>query len=358
MPAHRITGPGTSLRDLARARPGRRRRASSWDRSGGNDDRLHIAPGSAATLFDVTGAGIITHIWVTVSSDEPDHLRKLVLRMWWDGEATPSVETPLGDFFGMGHAITRPFSNAAQAMSAEDGKSLNSFFALPFSQGAKVTVTSDCQEHEAFLYFYIDYEEHESLDDDLLRFHAQWRRQNPCDGLSGPEAAAMDIQQFQLGGKNIGGAGNYTLLEATGRGHYVGCNLNITNLRATEEWNWYGEGDDMIWVDQEPGAWPPRLHGTGTEDYFNMAWCPTQIVTAPYHGSPLPGGPNWSGQISLYRLHIEDPVLFERNIRVTIEHGHNNHRSDDYSSTAYWYQTEPHAPFPALPPVEERLPIL
>lgn len=148
------------------------------------------------------------------------------------------------------------------------------------------------------------------------------------------------------------------LLEAEGRGHYVGCNLNVTNLRLTEQWNWYGEGDDMIWIDQDRGDWPPRLHGTGTEDYFNTAWCPSQVVSAPYHGIPLPGGPNWSGQISLYRLHLEDPVLFERNIRVTIEHGHDNRRSDDYSSTAYWYQTEPHRPFPALPPVDERLPVI
>ncbi len=121
-----------------------------------------------------------------------------------------------------------------------------------------------------------------------------------------------------------------------------------------QRFNWYGEGDDMIFIDGE--AWPPSLHGTGTEDYFNTAYAPAIKFDAPYHGVTLPGGPNWSGKISLYRFHIEDPIHFKRSIRVTIEHGHGNHRSDDYSSTAYWYQLEPHAPFPALPPVEQRLP--
>jgi hypothetical protein len=150
----------------------------------------------------------------------------------------------------------------------------------------------------------------------------------------------------------LSGEGNYLILEARGRGHYVGCNLNIHNLRATEEWNWYGEGDDMIYVDGEPR---PSLHGTGTEDYFNTAWSPTEAYSAPYHGIVMPGGANWSGKVSLYRFHIEDPVCFRESIRVTIEHGHNNHRSDDISSTAYWYQAEPHEPFGLLP-VEERLP--
>ncbi|HEY8282747.1 MAG TPA: DUF2961 domain-containing protein, partial [Chloroflexota bacterium] len=129
MTQERLTGPGTSLRDLARARPGRRHRASSWDRTGGNDDRLHLAPGGSATLLEVKGAGIITHIWVTTDCKEADHLRKVTLRMWWDGEETPSVEVPLGDFFGMGHSKTRPFSSAPLTMSAEDGKAFNCFFA-------------------------------------------------------------------------------------------------------------------------------------------------------------------------------------------------------------------------------------
>jgi hypothetical protein len=146
------------------------------------------------------------------------------------------------------------------------------------------------------------------------------------------------------------------ILDGPGGGHYVGCNLNIHNLRSTqpEAFDWYGEGDDMIFVDGEP--FPPSLHGTGTEDYFGTAWAPTQTYSSPYHGITLGGGPNWSGKSSLYRFHVEDPVRFERSIRVTIEHGHANRRSDDYSSTAYWYQAEPHQPFPPLADVGARLP--
>jgi hypothetical protein len=191
------------------------------------------------------------------------------------------------------------------------------------------------------------------VDERQGRFHAQFRRENPCDGISDE---GMTNDEFQLRGENLSGDGNYVILEAEGEGHYVGCNLNIQNLRETgmNNFNWYGEGDDMIFVDGEP--FPPSLHGTGTEDYFNTAWCPTQEQHAPYHGLTMAGGPNWWGKVSMYRFHIEDPVRFRRSIRVTIEHGHANHRSDDYSSTAYWYQAEPHAAFPPLLPVEERLP--
>jgi hypothetical protein len=118
--------------------------------------------------------------------------------------------------------------------------------------------------------------------------------------------------------------------------------------------NWYGEGDDMIFIDGD--VWPPSLHGTGTEDYFNTAFSPAVKFDSNYHGLTLPGGPNWSGKVSYYRFHIEDPIHFLKSIRVTIEHGHNNHRSDDFSSTAYWYQAEPHKPFPELLDVTDRLP--
>ncbi|HMS55063.1 MAG TPA: DUF2961 domain-containing protein, partial [Fimbriimonadaceae bacterium] len=151
-------------------------------------------------------------------------------------------------------------------------------------------------------------------------------------------------------------ADNYLLLEAIGSGVYVGCNLNIDVFEQQGN-DWYGEGDDMIVIDGEP--WPPRLHGTGTEDYFSMAFCPKQEYCAPYHGLTLYSGTDewpWGGKNSMYRYHIEDPIRFEKSIRVSIEHGHANKLFNDYSSTAYWYQLEPHAPFPKLLAVDERLP--
>ncbi len=341
---------GSPMSGLPLVRDATSRRVSSWDRTGGNDDRLHIRPGEQAILLETERPGCIRHIWVTIACDEPDFLRKIVLQAWWDGEASPSVHVPIGDFFGIGHGQTRNFVSLPLQMSPEDGKGFNCWFPMPFARSARITATSECAEHEVLFYYYIDYEEVDGVPSDIAYFHAQWRRQNPTDGI--PESGLTN-EEYEFGGHNKTGDGNYVLLEATGRGHYVGCNLNIHNLRATDQWNWYGEGDDMIFVDDEP--FPPSLHGTGTEDYFNTAWCPTQGYSAPYHGITMPGGPNWSGKISLYRFHIEDPVRFRRSIRATIEHGHANHRSDDVSSTAYWYQQEPHAPFDLLP-VADRLP--
>jgi hypothetical protein len=284
-------------------------------------------------------------------SNETFFPRKVVLRMYWDGETNPSVEAPIGDFFGMGHGITKNYTSACLMMSPEDGKAMNCFFPMPFSEGARIEVENQSNTSLKF-YFYIDYEEYDKLPENELRFHAQWTRQCPTDGI--PDKG-VDNAVFEFGGKNTTGEGNYVILDAEGKGHYVGCNFNVHNLRFTQEWNWYGEGDDMIFIDGE--AWPPSLHGTGTEDYFNTAWCPQQEICTPYHGLILGGGPNWSGRISTYRYHILDPVMFEKSIKVTIEHGHDNHRSDDISSTAYWYQTEPHKDFPQLLPAHQRLPL-
>ncbi len=364
------------LGGLPKIRNVQSRRVSSWDQTGGNNDFLVIEPGAVAVLADIAGAGVINHIWCTHWNPQPDYLRRVVIRMKWDDEADYSVNVPLGDFFGMGHARMEPFSSLPLQMSPAEGRAFNCWFPMPYSHRAQIELVNESDQKMNF-YYYVDYEVQEEIPADFGRFHAQWRRQNPCDGVS---EEGMNNVEFSFGGQNIGGQGNYVILEAEGAGHYVGCNLNIHNLRKGEQFdwpetmkwpmsleeaetnpqvlfqkfNWYGEGDDMIFIDGE--EWPPSLHGTGTEDYFNTAYCPAVKYDAPYHGMILPGGPNWSGKISVYRFHIEDPVHFKKSIRVTIEHGHANHRSDDYSSTAYWYQLEPHKPNPALPPVFERLP--
>ena len=344
-----MPGPLSELPRLTSTRSGR---SSSWDRTGGNDDRARIAPGSSIALAEIGDPGVIRHIWITLACAEPGYLRKVVLRAWWDGEQTPSVEVPVGDFFGVGHARTRNFVSLPLQMSPRDGKAFNCFFPMPFTT-ARLELASDCESETVVAYYYVDYELTGDDDSGLGRFHAQWRRQNPTDGIS---SEGLSTDDYQFGGANLTGDDNYVVLDAAGHGHYVGCNLNIHNLRRVSiaQFNWYGEGDDMIFVDGE--AFPPSIHGTGTEDYFNTAWCPDEEYSAPYHGITLPGGVNWSGQVSLYRFHIEDPIRFQKSIRVTIEHGHANRRSDDWSSTAYWYQSEPHGPFPALPPMEDRLP--
>ena len=364
----------SSLADLARLRDGvRRERASSWDTSGGNRDFWTLEPEQARTIAEINGAGCIKHVWMTMSSPDALFARKVMLRMWWDGESTdrPSVEVPIGDFFGIGHGIVKNFWSLPLAMSPSDGRGFNCFFPMPFADGARIDVTNETS-HEFTLYFYVDYEAYDHLDGSYGRFHAQWRRENPTAGWGDParrfrldRAYAREVSAAP----NLSDANNTVILEAEGKGHYVGCHLDV-DCFAREKNAWYGEGDDMIVIDGEP--WPPRLHGTGTEDYFNTAYCPHEEFCTPYYGitvySGIPTGSKcndasastkewpWKGKNSLYRFHVEDPIYFERSIRVSIEHGHANNLSNDYSSTAYWYQTEPHKPFPPLLPVEARLP--
>jgi hypothetical protein len=351
----------SSLADLARLRAGvRRERISSWDRSGGNRDFWTFEPGQAHPIAEIDGAGCIKHVWMTMSSPDAQYARKVVLRMWWDGESvqTPSVEVPIGDFFGIGHGIVKNFCSLPLAMSPSDGRGFNCFFPMPFADGARIEVTNQTTD-QFNLYFYVDYEAYDCLDDGYGRFHAQWRRENPTPGWGDP---SRRFRQDRAYGRevyatpNLSDAENYVILDAEGTGHYVGCHLDV-DCFARDKNDWYGEGDDMIVIDEEP--WPPRLHGTGTEDYFNTAYCPREEFCTPYYGITVYSGTQewpWKGKNSLYRFHVEDPIYFERSIRVSIEHGHANNLSNDYSSTAYWYQSEPHRPFPPLPPVEARLP--
>ena len=333
----------------------KRMRESSYDRTGGNDDRYYIQPKEERTIFNVKDCGIITHFWITHANEgfeqEPLSHRKVILRMYWDDETSPSVEAPIGDFFGMGHGVCKNFVSAPLQMSPEHGRSMNSWWPMPFRKGARITITNEC-DSMFILYFYIDYEIHKELPEETLYFHAQYRRIKETKGHEKDSFKSRTDWLFT--GNNTTGIENYIIMEAKGSGHYCGCHINIDNFNNDPNWDWPGEGDDMIFIDDEP--WPPRLHGTGTEDYVNMAWCPTQEYNAPYHGLILGGDNNWKNKITYYRYHIQDPIIFTKNIKVTIEHGHNNNRSDDWSTTAYWYQTEPHKKHPSLPKVKDRLP--
>jgi len=153
---------------------------------------LLLAPAETATLAKIGGPGSINHIWITVANEskgrtpaapEPDFLRRLVLKMYWDGEVEPSVLVPVGDFFGVGHARTRNLVSAPLQMSPEDGKSFNSFFHMPFAEGARIEVESEMEHENILFYYYVDYEEFDGLEQGLGRFHAQWRRKNPTDGI-------------------------------------------------------------------------------------------------------------------------------------------------------------------------------
>jgi len=341
------------LQGLAKLRDDsvKRRRISSHSPQHTNFDFLAIKRKERVIFAEIEGAGCITHLWCTFENVDPQYLRKLVLRVYWDGEQNPSIEVPIGDFFGMGHAQHKNYWSLPLSMSPENGQGFNCWWSMPFGKSARFELDNQTKYSTVF-YFYVDYEEYERLEDDYGRFHACWNRVNPCQGSSDER---MNNEDFHHHFRNEDFSKNYVLMEAEGKGHYVGCNLNIHNLREQKDDHddWPGEGDDMMFIDGDDNQ---TIFGTGTEDYFGTAWSPSEEFSTPFYGIILGGGKYHSGKITYYRYHIMDPVYFTKSIKVTIEHGHANCRSDDYSSTAYWYQTEPHKPFTPLPSVEERLP--
>jgi Protein of unknown function (DUF2961) len=345
--AHAQSAADSSLSGLTLPHDYVQKRVSSYDRSGANADFRQIAPGETLTLFDEAGPGTITHVWVTIATDEDFHLKKLVLRMYWDGEATPSVESPIGDFFGLGNGQYFLYQSAVLAVASD--KALNSFFPMPFQKHGKITVTNEGKEKVDAFYFNIDCQVHSKpLPPDTLYFHAQYRQAYPAAGWTNQWQSNGD--PLVDGKKNLTGEGNYVWLEAKGKGHFVGVTMSVLQNQD----NWWGEGDDMFFVD---GETLPSINGTGSEDYFLGAW---DFGGHPFSyasfGAPVVGAELAGARWSLYRFHLDSPIPFTKSIKATIEHGHANHRSDNYSSVAYWYQTEPHTAFPALPPVEQRLP--
>ncbi|KAA3605705.1 MAG: DUF2961 domain-containing protein [Planctomycetota bacterium] len=338
------------LEQLSRLRNARRRRESSFDRSGGNADFVVVPPGGRHCLGELQGPGILRHLWITALGDDPHLLRRASLRVYWDDSELPSVDVPLGDFFGVGFGETVNFASLPLQMCPQDGKGMNCFFPMPFRRRARLELWNESPLPLAHLFYYVDWEAHEALDVEQGYFHAWFQRRNPCPGI---DDAGLSNWDFQMEGLNPRGEDNYVVLDVEGRGHYVGCVLNVHNLRVTDQNNWYGEGDDMIFID---GDDKPTLHGTGTEDYFNTAWGPRQFHAGPYAGLTLPGGLNYSGRISMYRFHIEDPIMFDRSLKVSLEHGHANRRSDDWSSVAYWYAEKPGVPNLERVEADQRIP--
>lgn len=358
----------------------RSQRASSFDRTGGNRDCYDIQPGETRVLADLRGPGCIRHIWMTLGIPNDDWLRRIVLRFYWDGCSEPSIECPIGDFFGLGHGRRKNFVTAVLQMSPQDGRGFNCYWPMPFRRSARIEAINEADAPYSH-FFYIDYERYDSASalDGQGCFHVQWRRENPTQGwgeeydrLVAPggalNAAAKYFEprpkewfdQCWYGGDprslNTTGKDNYVILDAQGDGIYCGAHLDV-DVFARQKNDWFGEGDDMIFIDGE--SWPPSLHGTGTEDWYNCAFCPTQEYTAPYHGVLLYNGTDtwkWKGKQSVYRYHVQDPIRFRRSILVSIEHGHANKLSNDYSSTAYYYLARPQRGGLPLPPVAERLP--
>jgi hypothetical protein len=340
-------GPNAVLSDLISPHNYIQKRGSSYDRSGGNDDFVKIAPGNTITLLDDAGPGIITHIWITIASPEKYHLKKLVLRMYWDGEASASVEAPVGDFFGLGLGDYFQFESTPLAVAPD--KALNCFFPMPFRKRARITISNEGSADVDAFYFNIDYQSWKTdLPTDTMYFHAQYRQATPARGWTTQwESNGDPIVNTK---RNVDGENNYVWMEATGQGHFVGVTMSVLQNQD----GWWGEGDDMFFVDGEKH---PSINGTGSEDYFLGAW---DFGDHPFSyalfGAPVKGTESAGSRSSVYRFHLDSPIPFTKSLRATIEHGHANHRSDNFYSVAYWYQLEPHAAFPRLPAVEQRLP--
>ena len=325
------------------------KRASSYDRTGGNDDFRKIAPGNTLTVLDDSGPAIITHIWIGIGSSERYHLKKLVLRMYWDDETSASVEAPLGDFFGLGLGDYFQFESIPLVVAPD--KALNCFFPMPFRKRARITITNEGKEDVDSFYFNIDYQAlNKDLPADTMYFHAQYRQATPAKGWTN-QWESNDTPAVTAK-KNLDGENNYVWLEASGQGHFVGVTMSILQNQD----GWWGEGDDMFFVDGEK---TPSINGTGSEDYFLGAWdFGEQPFSYALFGAPVKGAELAGSRSSVYRFHLDSPIPFTKSLRATIEHVHANHRSDNIFSVAYWYQKEPHAAFPPLPAVEQRLPRL
>jgi hypothetical protein len=288
--------------------------------------------GTTAVLLDTGGPGMVRHLWMTSHARQPVHLRNLILRMHWDGCPVPSVEAPLGDFFGVAHGAAVPMQS--HAVSMQEGRGFNCHLPMPFADAARITVTNESDTDIDWFFYQVDFTLGDAVSPEDGRFHARFRRENPCP------------------------MGNdFTILNTEGRGVYAGCVLGVRPV----EPGWWGEGEVKMYIDDDRDY--PTICGTGAEDYIGSAWGLDEHCT-PWQGAPLHRG----GFTSLYRFHLPDPVYFQERIRVTVQqmgadlrsnvagrHGDalvfnpKNHprrnpedgfylRSDDWCATAFWYQ--------------------
>ena len=265
-----------SLFDLPRMKTFSAHRVSSNNRFvGSNDDSKRIMPGETFVMADLRGPGVVNHIWITVADNEYAWPRLVRLRVYYDGKKTPSVDVPLGDFFGVGHGYERDLDSMPVRVSSF-GRARNSYWPMPFRQSCKITVTDEGNRPVTAFYYHVDWQKHASLPADIAYFHGYYRQERPA-----------------VSGKN------YEFLNVKGTGHYVGTVLNVIQAQV----GWFGEGDDLFYVD---GAKKPQIYGTGTEDYVNEAWG-LRVSYGPWSGTPVAEGERVGARLTGYRWHVPDP---------------------------------------------------
>jgi hypothetical protein len=283
-----------------------------------NDDSKRPIPGETVTLADLTGPGVVTHIWLTVAANEYGWPRLLRLRVYYDGSRVPSVDAPVGDFFAVGHGFERPVDSLVIRNSSE-GRSRNSYWPMPFRRSCRITVTNEGRRRVSNLYYHVDWKKVPSLSPETAYFHARYRQELPAKG-----------------------GAPYEVLSVHGRGHYVGTVLSVVQAEA----GWFGEGDDFFFVDGEK---KPSIEGTGTEDYFNDAWG-LRVDSGPYAGASVAEGTGLGSRMTAFRWYVTDPIPFRRSLKFVFEHkgwtfnadgsvkSASGERTDLMSSVAYWYQ--------------------
>ena len=314
----RATNP---MMQLSRSQNYSASRVSSYQRQGGPRDNFWIpTDGEEITLADIKGPGAISHIWTTHRGGGRD----LIIRLYWDHSDHPSVEVPIGDFFGVAMGINAPINSWPIQVSSE-GRSRNCWWYMPFNKSARITVSAtgsaaNLERPTVPLYFYIDYQVYGQPINDINYFHARFYETDPAQR-----------------GKPV------KLLEVQGQGHFVGV---VMGHQARTP-GWFGEGDDIITVDG-------RLSflGTGTEDYFCDAWG-FRVFSNLYYGVAALDGREVGDRLSAYRFHIMDPIPFTKSFKFEIEHWpwispEPNTGRDYFSSVGFWYQNNIHQPWPKL----------
>ena len=323
-----------SLSVLTQPQEGRSMRATSGNPNN-NDDAIDLAKGETKTIAMLEGPGKITHFWLVPWSQDIRFPRALVLRIYWDGAAAPSVEVPFGDFFAAGNGM-RAEVNSLPVKVSSFGRGYNCYWEMPFKKSARITVSNESDKETAGTYFQIDWIKYSQPPPAVMYFHARYHQEYPAE-MGKP----------------------YTVFSGKGRGHYVGTVLSSQNGIG----HWFGEGDDYFYID---GETVPSILGTGTEDYINEAWN-MRVHTSLYTGCTIfePRSPD--ARVTAYRWHIQDPILFAKSLKFTIERrgyvmnakgevvAESGSRPDNWSSVSYWYQDSVAEPWCPFPPYRERV---
>ncbi len=249
-----------------------------------------IMPGETKTLCDIQGPGMIRHLWITVEERTPEMLRSYILRIYWDDSEYPSVLAPMGDFFGVAHGRTAHYMSPY--LGTPEGRGFHCYFPMPFSKRCKITFENDSPEKMEWLFYQVDYTLGATITDDMGRFHAHFRRENPCP--------------FRK---------DYVLLDTRGApGVFVGAVIGVNPLYP----GWWGEGEMKFYIDGDTQY--PTICGTGTEDYLCSGWgmqLHDAIYTGVNHMKKDPYG--LDRFISFYRFHIQDPIYFQNDLRIELQ---------------------------------------